>query len=579
MASYDTVNAPGGLSYGAPLVDFGIIGNLGNTYYQGQQNRFQQQQNQRQQDIANAFPGGLPLDPNGQPDYAKIMQVLAAKGGIEDAIRLAPTAAQAADRSQASQLSPLLGGVSAAPPAAPAAVPAVAQPVSLPAPANLAPTGGGDQPGSVVDIVSAKLPQDSQTAGAVIVNIAKAVGVDPNAALTPEQSARAARMIDNYVARTSARTTAGGTATAPAAAAGTPNARVADAFGSPPPAVAAQPPAQVAPQAPVAAPQVPPRDQGGQRIVPQVPLPRGFTDPQQAIMALRNEAARLGVNPYAAGQVKELNAWADRIENSLQPVKVGQAETIMGPDGRVIYQGPLAAAYGSRTGSPQTLDADAERYRQTGTLPPNMGRGIQGQQEAQQIRTRATEQELALGGDPAAWPTRWQEYRARGVGLNTGERVRASREENLNLILKVADAAIPAAIEQSEKVWRTGFVPLNKIIQGGEVATSDPELRAFGMANLQLAEAWARAMNPTGVMRNEDREKALSFLSTADSPETYRRLVNQLKTQITRERDSIRSGAPLREGDSAPAPGVSKSDNSKVIRWERGADGVLRQAQ
>jgi hypothetical protein len=145
----------------------------------------------------------------------------------------------------------------------------------------------------------------------------------------------------------------------------------------------------------------------------------------------------------------------------------------------------------------------------------------------------------------------------------------------------VTDAAIPAALEQSEKVWRTGFVPLNKIIQRGEVMTSDPELRAFGMANLQLAEGWARAMNPTGVMRESDREKALEFLTTADSPATYRRLVKQLETQIKRERDSIRKGEPMRQGDTAPAPGVSASSESSgnVVRWERAPDGSLRKAQ
>lgn len=142
------------------------------------------------------------------------------------------------------------------------------------------------------------------------------------------------------------------------------------------------------------------------------------------------------------------------------------------------------------------------------------------------------------------------DFRAEGAGAAAGARTEATREAGLNIILRVTDSAIPAAIEQSRKVWRSGFVPLNKIIQGGQVATSDPELRAFGMANLQLAEGWARAMNPTGVMRNEDREKALSFLSTADSPQTYERLVMQLKTQLDRELAAVKAGK-----HRAPEPG------------------------
>jgi hypothetical protein len=186
-----------------------------------------------------------------------------------------------------------------------------------------------------------------------------------------------------------------------------------------------------------------------------------------------------------------------------------------------------------------------------------MGRGIQGQQEAARIRARAVERELNEGGNPQIWPDRWQAYHARGVGLSAGARTGATREANLQLILNAANAAIPAALEQSEKVWRTGFVPLNKIIQAGQIITSNPELGTFGMANLQLAEHWARAMNPTGVMRESDRDKALSFLSTADSPATYRLKVMQLKTQIERELTAVRGGAAPRTETPEPGAGTS----------------------
>jgi hypothetical protein len=147
-----------------------------------------------------------------------------------------------------------------------------------------------------------------------------------------------------------------------------------------------------------------------------------------------------------------------------------------------------------------------------------------------------------------------QKFKASGIYQNTESRTGASREANLNIILKAADAAIPAALEASEKVARTGWVPLNQIIQKGQVMASNPELRQFGMANLQLAEHWARAMNPTGVMRESDRDMALHFLSLADSKDTYKQAVMQLKTQITRERDAIRSATPGHETPKASAP-------------------------
>ena len=601
--AYEFVDPPRGLSYGAPLVDFGVFGQLPQQYQQGVRTA-------RENAVADAFKdGGLPLDPaTGQPDYGKIMQVLASKGGIDAITKLAPSATEQSLINQAGRVSPLLGGAAPPGPAAgPAAAPqgpasAPAAPQSLPAPPATSTAGYTpmrDTAGSVVDIVTSRLPQDSQRTGAVIANIAKAAGVDPNGPLSPEQSARVTRMADAYVARTGQQPAPA----APPAAAGPAaprfvrtglglgfpvdpqdngNLAVASRFpadmapavgsgaASPPAAAAsgpaAPPPATAPNAAPVqgsAAAQQPP--QGGP-IVPPVPLPPGYTDPQKAILALRQEAAKRSSNPYDK-QGPMLSQWADRIETSLQPIKLGQSDTWVSPQtGQIVAQGPMAKALAGGAGgiNAATLDADAERYRQTGQLPPNMGRGVQGQAEAAAIRARAVEHETAAGGNPNEWPTRWQEYRARGVGMNTAERVRAGREESLNLILKVTDSAIPAALEQSEKVYRTSFVPLNKIIQQGQVMTSDAELRAFGMANLQLAEGWARAMNPTGVMRQDDREKALSFLSTADSPATYRRLVNQLKTQITRERDSIRKGEPRREGDRAPEPGVVESSKGGV---------------
>lgn len=158
--------------------------------------------------------------------------------------------------------------------------------------------------------------------------------------------------------------------------------------------------------------------------------------------------------------------------------------------------------------------------------------------------------------NPGATAAQIQEFQARQAELTSEARTKGTREANLDIILRVTDSAIPAALEASDKVPRGKFVPVNKIIQNGQIATSDPDLMSFGMANLQLAEGWARAMNPTGVMRESDRDKALSFLSTATSPATYKVLVNQLRTQIGRERAAIESG---KNSAVTPPPGEMPS--------------------
>ena len=134
-----------------------------------------------------------------------------------------------------------------------------------------------------------------------------------------------------------------------------------------------------------------------------------------------------------------------------------------------------------------------------------------------------------------------QEFSAKGIGLNAEARTAATREANLKIILAATEVAIPEALARSREVTRYAgsFVPLNKLIQNAQVATSDEKMIPFAMANLQLAEHWARAMNPTGVMRESDRDKALHFLETATSQSAYETAVKQLQKQIMNEKTAV----------------------------------------
>ncbi len=251
--------------------------------------------------------------------------------------------------------------------------------------------------------------------------------------------------------------------------------------------------------------------------------------------------------PNDPATVQTLAAAKAKIPRIVAP---GEAIVDIG-SGKETYRNAPAGGAGGLT--PEALEIRARQWNKGDYegATKNVGRGAQGSATLEAISNKAAELLTNSGMTPedaaAHVSGNMQKFKASGIGQNAEARTSATREANLNLILKATDAAIPAALEQSEKVARTGWVPLNQVIQKGEVIASDPELRKFGMANLQLAEHWARAMNPTGVMRESDRDKALSFLSTADSKDTYKQVVMQLKTQITRERDAIR-------GTSAKTP-------------------------
>ena len=239
--------------------------------------------------------------------------------------------------------------------------------------------------------------------------------------------------------------------------------------------------------------------------------------------------------------------------------------------------------------SPDALDIAARRdIAGDPSEFSNLGRGTQGPANIAAARNREAQilaDEYSYSPQQAAEfiAGRKQQFSASSVGQSAEARTAGTREANLNMILATTDAAIPAALEASKNVARTGWVPINQIIQKGEVIASDPNLKAFGMANLQLAEGWARAMNPTGVMRESDRDKALSFLNTADSAETYERAAYQLRTQVQRERDAVRSTkAPVLGGPapSAPSPGVSAAGPKEGDRKQfKQGWGVYRNGQ
>jgi hypothetical protein len=166
-----------------------------------------------------------------------------------------------------------------------------------------------------------------------------------------------------------------------------------------------------------------------------------------------------------------------------------------------------------------------------------------------------------LEENPEATAEDIQNFQARQVGKSAEERTGANVAANIDLIMRNAHAAIPMAIAASEKVPRTTWVPINRLVQTADANISDPALKEFKLANLQLAELWARAMNPRGVMRESDRELALGILSTADSPETYKRVVQQLENFLQRERKSVQEFREHREPEptggakpTAPSP-------------------------
>src|ERR1051326_733657 len=592
--AYEFVDPPRGLSYAAPAIDFGIIGDLPKTYRDAQKAR-------REEDIATTFKGGLPIDPTtGQPDYAKAMAMLAAKGDIGAVSKLAGPQLDQSLIQRAGQISPLLGGASpaggaSAAPSNPAPMPAAPQ--SLPAPPVGPPArGGGDSAGSVVDIVAARLPQDSQATGAVIANIARAAGVDPNAPLTPEQSAKVTRMVEGYAART-------GAARPPTAPAQPVAATPADTVGARFPAMggAGGPsglaqivPGGGSPEAPRVAEGPAPSPNAAQvrgvqgqpqgPIFPQVPLPPGYKpgQEQEAIMAMRREAVQRAAKGARPEEVNQLAGWADKIEASLQPLKVGPNDTYLDRrTGQPIYQGASSLL------DPETITFMAEQYRAGDTsVLQNLGRGAQGAQNIVRLREEGARQNKAMGVGGADQANRNAEF----FGVNAGQRTLGTRSANIELAATEFKQVLPIVSKASLAVDRTNYPTLNSVFQAVAQGTGDTKIVAFASGVNTLINLYARAISPTGVPTVSDKDHAREILDKAWSQGQFDAATGMMAQEIDaalnspeKVRDDMRKRFLGGQGGAQAAPREPASQSGDtaagVGRWEGGPGGRLRPAQ
>jgi hypothetical protein len=259
---------------------------------------------------------------------------------------------------------PAWGGLNASLPVGPAGAP---QAPPAPAPRAPAPSPAG----SVASIASAAgIPPN------VAVNIAAAVRVAPDAPLTPEQAEKARLYIRNYAQRNGQQQ--------------------------------GQQPSQGGQGQP---------SQGGP-IIPQVRLPNGAKDPQDAILMLDQrmaDIARSG-NPYLVKQIPMFEDWRNRIAQQSAPFAVHQGETLLDPSDRhVIYQAPTAAT--ARTQALQGKADDIAEAIQSGDQPPVLT-GLYGVSPL--VRSKLAED----GFDLSKAQIQWDAAKKQVMSLNGPQQVR-----------------------------------------------------------------------------------------------------------------------------------------------------------
>lgn len=277
-------------------------------------------------------------------------------------------------------------------------------------------------------------------------------------------------------------------------------------------------------------------DNSAKPIGPQVPLPQGFTDPQQAILAMDREMARLSTNPMAAGQVAALKDWRDRIAASTGLMEVRPGETLIDPrTGKIAFQ-----AGGGLLDS-ETISAMAQQYRSGDTsVMQNLGRGAQGAENIVRLRREIALQNQAAGTTGSDQAIANAEYQ----GTKAGERTLGTRQANIELAATEFKNVVPVVQKASAAVNRSNYPDLNRIVQFGEEKTGDPAVVAFGSGVNTLVNLYARAISPTGTPTVSDKDHAREILSKAWSQGQFDAAVGMMSQEIDA---ALNSPAKVRE--------------------------------
>lgn len=130
-------------------------------------------------------------------------------------------------------------------------------------------------------------------------------------------------------------------------------------------------------------------------------------------------------------------------------------------------------------------------------------------------------------------------------------------------------------LDTSAAFDRTNFQPINKALAAYQTRSGGTEVRQFGAAVNSYINAYARAVNPSGVATVSDKEHAREMLSTADSPDQVKAIISVLDREMTAAQNSPRNvkDSLRREITGAPAPAgghgaqTPKASTGKTINF------------
>lgn len=218
---------------------------------------------------------------------------------------------------------------------------------------------------------------------------------------------------------------------------------------------------------------------------------------------------------------------------SLNPVyaKDASGNTVLLQPGKngVAVQSKLPEGVTLNGVDDETLRSDAARLNagDPNVLKKYSNKG-QGRVDLLRLNNESNRQRVAAGQDPIDITqnyitTQGDTARERTSGTMEGRMAPASIE---------AQGAFKIAQNSLDNLWRTNNVPVNRLLQMGETAMSNPDLKAAKVATNTAVMTYSRAIAPTGVGTVDAQQHAREILDTADGPEATKAAFAQLAREV-----------------------------------------------
>lgn len=276
-------------------------------------------------------------------------------------------------------------------------------------------------------------------------------------------------------------------------------------------------------------------DSGNLHFTPGGPADPAYMRQKQAATAtvpVGFQQTKDGLQPIPGGPA-DPNYLRMKAQQGTDP----NATHVLGKGGEIYKNNPdgtINVIHKNEDGAEATLSDDAVKAMASQylsgdrTVLQNLGRGAQGAANIVKLREEITKQAHDAGMSAKDIVTTFNEQ----AGNLAGQRTVGTRAANISLAANEANNMIPIALEASDKVPRSQWMPWNKMVQAYQTGSSSPELASFVAATNSLVNAYVRAVSPSGVPTDSMREHAYSMLNSAQGPEAFKAVVTTMQKEM-----------------------------------------------